>query len=250
MRPPRRRRSSLDLGLKRYVKIPSNSIGAEQGADMTTFAIVPVKRLSKAKSSLSEVLSPEQRQRLVLAMLADVLKAVHQTPSIASAIVVSPDERVLSFAGLHGAEGFAEPGLKLNEALKLAIHHAISKAVDSVLILPADLPLLKNTDIENLVAMASLPKNVVIAPSKTNGTNALFLRPPDIIDLRFGGESFPLHVREALRAGVKPRIYRSFTVALDIDEVSDLANIEAHGAGTRAHDFLKSIRRQTTKSRP
>ena len=217
---------------------------------MATWVIIPVKRLSEAKSSLSSRLTPEQRRRLVLSMLADVLSAVRQAPSLSRTAVVSPDERVLSFANLHGAESIAEPGLELNEALKLAIRHAISKDVNSVLIVPADLPLLKSVDIENLIAMASAQKDVVIAPSKANGTNALFLRPPDIIDLRFGGESFPLHVKEALRAGVKPRIYRSLTVALDIDEVLDLASIEAHGAGTRAHDFLKSIRRQTTKGRP
>ncbi|MCK4405640.1 MAG: 2-phospho-L-lactate guanylyltransferase, partial [Hadesarchaea archaeon] len=58
---------------------------------MPTWTIVPVKRLSEAKSSLSAVLASQQRRRLVLSMLADVLGAVHQAPSIVSAIVVSPD---------------------------------------------------------------------------------------------------------------------------------------------------------------
>jgi len=185
---------------------------------VTTWAIIPVKRLNEAKSSLSSAFTPEQRQRLVLSMLEDVLNAVHQAPSIFSAIVVSPDEKVLSFARLHGAEGVAEPGLGLNEALKVAVRHSISKGADSVLILPADLPLLKSADVENIIAMASAPKDVVIAPSKARGTNALFLRPPDLINLRFGGESFPLHLKEASQAGVKPRIYRSpiaFPVASD-----------------------------------
>ncbi len=148
----------------------------------------------------------------------------------------------MSFARLHGAVGVAEPGLELNEALKLAIRHTISKGADSVLILPADLPLLKSTDIENLIAMASGPKDVVIAPSKAKGTNALFLRPPDLINLRFGGESFPLHVKEASQAGVRPRIYRSPTVALDIDDPEDLLSVETLGLGTRTHEFLHSLR--------
>ncbi len=209
--------------------------------DMATWAIIPVKRLSEAKSSLGEVLGPEQRQRLMLAMLADVLKAVHQAPHIAATIVVSPDEKVLSFTQLHGAVGVAEPGLELNEALKLAINRALSESATSVLVVPADLPLLKSVDIENLIAMASAPRDVVIAPSKAKGTNALFLRPPDLINLRFGGESFPLHVKEASRVGVRPRIYRSPTVALDIDEPADLLSVETLGLGTRTHDFLRSI---------
>jgi len=209
---------------------------------MPTWAIIPVKRMSEAKSSLSAVFAPEQRRRLVLSMLADVLGAVYQAPSIASAIVVSPDERVLSFARLHGAEGVAEPGLGLNEALKLAICHTISKGMDSVLTLPADLPLLKSVDVENFIAAASSLKDVVIAPSKAKGTNALFLRPPDLINLRFGGESFPLHVKEASQAGVRPRIYRSTTLALDIDEPEDLLSVETLGLGTRTCEFLHSLR--------
>ena len=211
---------------------------------MATWTVIPVKHLSEAKSSLSSTFTPEQRQRLVLSMLADVLSAVHQAPSISGAIVVSPDEKVLSFASLHGAEGVAEPGLGLNGALKFAIRHSISKGVDSVLILPADLPLLKSADVENIIAMASASKGVVIAPSKAKGTNALFLRPPDLINLRFGGESFPLHLKEASQAGVKPRIYRSPTTATDIDEVADLLSIETLGPGTRTHEFLHSLESQ------
>lgn len=211
---------------------------------VTTWAIIPVKRLNEAKSSLSSALTPEQRQWLVLSMLEDVINAVHQAPSISGAIVVSPDKKVLSFARLHGAEGVIEPGSGLNEALKIAIRHSISKGADSVLIVPADLPLLKNIDIENIIAMASAPKDVVIAPSKARGTNALFLRPPDLINLRFGGESFPLHLKEASQAGVKPRIYRSPTTATDIDEVADLLSIETLGHGTRTHEFLHSLESQ------
>lgn len=211
---------------------------------MPTWAIIPVKHLGEAKSSLSEVFDPEQRQRLVLVMLADVLSAVRQAPSISRAAVVSPDKKVLDFARLHAAVDIAEPGLGLNEALNLAIKHVVGKGTTSVLIIPGDLPLLKGADIENLTAMTTAERDVVIAPSKANGTNALFLHPPGIIDLRFGGESFPLHVREAIRAGVKPRIYRSPTMATDIDEPADLLTIETLGMGTRTHSFLSFLKQR------
>ena len=106
--------------------------------------------------------------------------------------------------------------------------------------MPGDLPLLRAADIENMAAMATAKREVVMAPSKANGTNALFLRPPSVMDLKFGGESFPLHVAEAVRVGVKPRIYRSETVAFDIDEPEDLLKIETLGLGTRTHEFLLS----------
>lgn len=86
-------------------------------------------------------------------------------------------------------------------------------------------------------------RKVVISPSRTLGTNALLLRPPGVIPLRFGGRSFPLHVEESLKAGIRPRIYRSPTVATDVDGVEDLLAAETLGLGTRTRDFLLSLGR-------
>lgn len=205
---------------------------------MSTWAVVPVKRLSEAKSSLSGVLTPEQRRELVLCMLTDVLNALEHAPSVAGKVVVSPDDEVLTFARSKGAEGVADHGLELNKALKLGIRYASAKGARSVLIVPADLPLLKSADVENIIAMASSPKGIVIAPSKANGTNALFLMPPDVMSLQFGGESFPAHLMEARRIGIMPHIYRSPAVATDIDEAVDLLSVENLGLGTRTQNFL------------
>ena len=207
---------------------------------MTTWAIIPVKHLNEAKSRFSKVLDAENRRRLVLAMLADMLNAVRKAPSISGTTVVSQDRKVLDFAQLNGAFVLIEPDLGLNGALKMAIEHAVDLGATSVLLLPGDLPLLKAADIENMTAMASAKRNVVIAPSKDNGTNALLLRPPDVMDLKFGGESFSLHVAEAIRAGIKPHIYHSQTVTFDVDEPEDLLKIETLGPGTKTHEFLIS----------
>jgi len=212
------------------------------GIKMRTWAIIPVKRLVEAKSSLSEALTLMQRRELVLRMLVDVLNAIRGARSIVGTIVVSPDEEVLKFARANGAFGVVEPGIELNEALKLAINHAVVKGASSVLILPSDLPLLRGADIENIIAMASPPRDVVIAPSKDNGTNALLLLPPDVINLRFGGESFPSHLAEARMISIRPHIYRSITVAIDVDDVEDLLKVETNGLGTIAQSFLRSLR--------
>jgi 2-phospho-L-lactate guanylyltransferase len=208
---------------------------------MVTWAIIPVKRLSEAKSSLSAVLTPKQRRELVLAMLKDVLKAVSGAQSITGTIVVSPDDKIIKFARKNGADGVTEPGVELNEALKLATQRAIANGATSVLIMPSDIPFLTAADIENIVVMASSRRDVVIAPSKANGTNALFLMPPDVMSTRFGGESFPAHLSEAHRAGVKPRIYRSITVATDIDDLADLVDTKKFGRGTHIYKFLESL---------
>ena len=206
---------------------------------MVTWAIVPIKCLGEAKSGLSSRLTPEQRHGLVLCMLGDVLDTLKKT-SIKT-LVVSPDEEILDFASEHGAASLKEPGLNLNQALKFAIRHATKKGADSVLILPGDLPLLRPVDVERIISSATSAKAVVIAPSEERGTNALFLRPPNAMDLKFGGESFPLHVAESLRVGIEPHVYRSRTIARDIDTPVDLLSVETLGIGTRTHDFLRSL---------
>jgi len=211
---------------------------------MSTWAIIPVKHLSIAKSSLSKALTPSQRRELVLNMLADVLNAVHKARSVENSIVVSPDEEVLKFARTCGAIGFADYGARLNEALELAIKHAMEKGAPSILILPSDIPLLTSADVENIISIAYSPRAAVIAPSKDNGTNALFLRPADVMNLRFGGESFPAHLSEARMTGIRPQVYRSITVATDIDEIEDLMSIDLHGLGTKTRDYLIALRSQ------
>lgn len=175
-------------------------------------------------------------------MLADMLNAVRNARSVAGTVVVSPDEEVLNFARTNGVISVVEPGIELNEALKLAVDYAVAEKASSVLILPSDLPLLRGADVENIIAMASPPRAVVIAPSKDNGTNALLLLPPDVINPRFGGESFPSHLAEARRVGVRPHIYRSANVATDVDDVEDLLKVETYGLGTRTQSFLQSLR--------
>jgi 2-phospho-L-lactate guanylyltransferase len=125
--------------------------------------------------------------------------------------------------------------------LKLAIARVLEKGADEVLILPGDLPLIKTQDVENILAIGASPREVVIARSKNDGTNALFLRPPNVIDLRFGGRSFPLHMNEAIKAGIKPKIYRSETIELDVDKPEDLIKVKTLGLGTKTYDFLLSL---------
>jgi 2-phospho-L-lactate guanylyltransferase len=201
--------------------------------------LLPVKSLSRAKSSFEGILTPEERRELVLCMLTDMLRVLSQAG--VEKMVVSPDEEVLRLASSLGARAFREPGLELNLALSLARDRAMGEGAREVLILPADLPFLRVRDVEELRGRAEGEREVVLSPSRTLGTNALLLRPPDVIPLRFGGESFPLHVRESLRAGIRPKIYRSPTLATDVDGVEDLLAAETLGLGTRTREFLLSL---------
>ncbi len=68
---------------------------------------------------------------------------------------------------------------------------------------------------------------VVVAPCHHGtGTNALLVCPPGLIPFAFGPDSFAAHVAAARAAGVEPVIYRSATVALDLDTPEDLESGE------------------------
>lgn len=66
---------------------------------------------------------------------------------------------------------------------------------DKVLIIPADVPLVLKCDIHTLINKGK-EYDIVIAPSKGGGTNALLLE-PKAIPLRFGELSFFKHIEEA-----------------------------------------------------
>lgn len=202
--------------------------------------IIPVKHLNEAKTSLGNSLSASQRRELVLRMLEDVLRAVKMVES-AKAVVVSPDSDVLDFARSKDTHPISEPDIGLNMALERAIEQAKKAGIPEVLIIPADLPLLRPYDVEAILEKASGDRDVVITPSKDGGTNALLVRPPDIINPQFGGKSFSKHVEQARHRKITPHIHRSKNVELDIDNPRDLVKLETRGLGTKAQEFLMTL---------
>ena len=65
---------------------------------------------------------------------------------------------------------------------------------------------------------------VVIAPDRRGeGTNALFLRPPDAIEFAFGSDSFQVHSTQAKERALALHIFESETIGLDLDVPEDLA---------------------------
>jgi 2-phospho-L-lactate guanylyltransferase len=208
---------------------------------VSVFAIIPVKTLLKSKKRLSMVLNPQERQTLTLAMIEDVLKAI-KCSVVCQTIVISSDPTVEELANNYGASYLKERKHELNEAVKQAIEWCIQNKADSVLILPADIPLIKAEDINRIVELCPKGTSVVISPSQNGGTNALLQKPPDLIPTHFGPNSFSKHAIEALHRGILTRVYRSKRVATDIDSPKDLEKLLKIKAQTVSHKFLEQIR--------
>jgi 2-phospho-L-lactate guanylyltransferase len=93
----------------------------------------------------------------------------------------------------------------------------------SILILPTDLPRLQLSDLAGIIRAGRPTPAVVIAPChRLNGTNALLLRPPDLIPFAFGPDSYANHQRAARENGLEPVIFYSPTLAFDLDLPEDL----------------------------
>jgi 2-phospho-L-lactate guanylyltransferase len=191
---------------------------------MTYWAIVPVKPLRRAKSRLAAVLSRDERASLSQRMLEHTLDVLSQVPEIERTLVVSRDSRALAIARQHGARTVTERGApELNNALIRATLVAKTYGVAGVLVLPADLPLLKDEDIRELIERAQNPPVMVIVPDRhRSGTNALLTRPAGLIEYDFGPESFERHVARAESAGARLEICEIASVGLDVDLPEDL----------------------------
>lgn len=191
---------------------------------MSIWAIIPVKPLNRAKSRLSHVLSPEERQQLAEMMFRRVLEVVRTVPQIMGTLVVSRDSKAIGIARDYGARTVQESGTpELNLALMRATQVIMRWKVTATLILPADLPLIAGEDIAGMIEMGQADRSMVIATDKhEDGTNAMLLRPPGLIEYAYGPGSYRRHIELARAAGAIVKSYHSERLSLDIDMPDDL----------------------------
>lgn len=191
---------------------------------MSMWAIVPVKPLRRGKSRLSGVLNEDERTELNISLLGHTLEVLKQVKEITNILVVSRDHSALTFARDLGAKTVQEDGAPLlNTALKRATVITQIYASSSVLIVPADLPLMQPADIKALISMGSDPPVVVIAPDRHgSGTNALLLNPGGLLEYSFGPGSFYKHCEKAREVGARLEICNLPSLELDLDLPEDL----------------------------
>lgn len=174
-----------------------------------------------AKSRLAPALDENKRADLARTMLGEVLTAARGV-ALARRVVVTESATVRELARSFGAETLDVPLSDTNGAAVAAVRAASKFGDKAALILAADLPLLRASDIEALLT-ASRGADVVIGPDRRmRGTNALLLRPPDRIAPAFGDDSLRTHQDRARAAGATVALVTTRGVTTDIDEPEDL----------------------------
>ena len=210
---------------------------------MSLWTIVPVKPFSEGKSRLAGYLSPQERRALNRDLLTRTLDAIRLAHLDAEIVVVSRDNDALDAATRLGSHALAEvpsaaqsldagrrpsaagPELQLNAALTQAARYIVARGATKALVLPTDMPNLTAEDVRTVASPRGRGPQIIIAPSRDGGTNALFLQPAQAIPFAFGRGSFQRHQRLAKDAGIPVRIVESASLLFDIDRPEDYKEI-------------------------
>ena len=186
-----------------------------------------------AKQRLRGALPPAGRERLARAMLDDVVTAAVGTGW--PVLVVTNARSLATRARAAGARAMVVAARGTRDGAQRGVTRASRDGADAVLIVAADVPLLRTTDLRRVAAAGRRSPVVIVPDRRGSGTNALYLRPPSRIAPRFGRRSLAAH---RIAAGPDGRVLRVGRLGLDIDTPADLRAVRraerAAGPRTRA----------------
>src|SRR5437868_2526263 len=189
--------------------------------------VIPVKAFAAAKSRLAAVLSARSRAELAEAMCADVFAAVAAVRGIDRIYVVTNEPMAIASARRHGWDVLVEATqISESTSVDMACRHCEASGVQAALRLPADIPLVRSSDIEAIFAALEYSPGCVIVPSRDGtGTNALLRSPATAYASHFGSDSFAKHLAAARAADIPVIVLRNARIELDVDESSDLERL-------------------------
>jgi len=206
---------------------------------------VPVKDFARAKKRLRARFDDRAVERILRALLADVLQALGDAKRIERVFVLSDDAAVVEAARESGASAEVRaPDPGLNAAIDLAAAERAAEGYDALLVALGDLPLLTGADVDALVAAVERAP-VVIAPSDDGGTALLFRRPPLAIPARFGPESAAAHEAAAREHGFAPLVWRELPAhaRIDLDTPEDAVRLAEVARECRTRAVLRELLR-------
>lgn len=203
--------------------------------------LVPVKNLSQAKQRLCPVLDPEPRQELAQAMCADVLETLGRWERRPGVTVVTGDafaQQVAKRLGFDVIEDPANPGE--TGAIEIATAHCREQGAGYTLVIPADIPLIDSSELDQIVASAPSSGSLLVPDAAGRGTNAAFRSPADLFPLRFGNDSFLPHQAAAQATGLPCVVLELPGIALDVDRPEDLQALAAANGERRSQRLVRS----------
>jgi 2-phospho-L-lactate guanylyltransferase len=199
--------------------------------------VLPIRSVSGGKARLGGALDAEEREELVLGMLLHTLDVLSRWQVCRRIHLISPDPvmDVVTAQAEIDLTVHRQSSEGLNAAIDLGAEVALAEGATSMLVLPGDLPHLSVEALDGLamaadagVAAAAGGSLVAIAPSDArSGTNALLLRPPDVITPAFGADSFEAHLRAAAAVDAAVQVVSDPALSFDLDTPDDLERLDS-----------------------
>ena len=202
------------------------------------WALIPINDFSGSLSRLSEHLSRDQRKEMTQILATQVIEALYSVQSIEKIVVLSNERQWLKSFDNQKIIILKDPEIK---KLKAKITHAAnwiqSQGADQMLYLSVDLPFVQEKDITKFITEHQGGLSIVKA-HKENGTNALILDFPAILEFQFGVNSFDKHLATAKAQKINTKIVEIKNLSLDIDTWDDLQEFKNNSMNTQFSNFI------------
>lgn len=197
--------------------------------------LIPVKNLRNAKQRLAEVLDQGSRTQLAQAMIHDVLSAIASWNDRPQVAVVTSDPFACELADLYSFRIIPDTKNRSEtDAVSMATAICEDEGVESTLVIPGDIPLVKASELAQIIEVAPRQGSVLVPSGDGRGTNAVLRTPAALFPLRFGNDSFRPHLAAARATGFPCLTLALPGIALDIDSPADLQQLLAARGDTRA----------------
>ena len=209
------------------------------------WAVIPVKQISQAKQRLSKILSPVERRDFFSAMLEDVLGMMVKIDFFEKIILATNCPHAIAIAGRHGITHFETgPDGGLNLAAGEAVNHLLENGISDMFLIPADIPLINEEEINSVIKSHPSAPSLSIIPSKNKlGTNCVLLSPPSRMPLKFGPDSYFRHLEIAQTNGLQVNSMELKGFGHDIDEPKDLFELLKIEGDTRCQKYLQELKK-------
>ena len=213
-----------------------NRRSGKQGVEV----LIPVKRLTVAKSRLASALGGQGRRRLAAAMAQDVFEALRGSGVVGRirfvgrgvalhrlARRISVDFACARGTGAAPSIGRNDDDCTLNFDVAAALRLMRRQGARRVVVAHADLPWLSPAAVRRFVRCCHGAGRGVVAAIEPlrGGTSLMALRPPNVIRPHFGGASGERHLKAARSSGVGARRVDIGAAVCDLDTADDLRRL-------------------------